>query len=129
MKMGKSYNLMTAELEDLKDTAFNLTIAEYYIEVSLSFPYYLSFFADKLRYTNKETIQKMIEILERKIPNGKFVLEVGKDFLSGVKYGYGKSFFKFNKYEFSYDIITEKAFILFLKRLEKEVLKNESENK
>jgi hypothetical protein len=77
MKMRKSNTLMIAELEDLIDTAFDLTIAEYYIEVSLSFPYYLSFFADKLRYANKETIQKMIEILERKIK--KEVIENGKN--------------------------------------------------
>ncbi|MFZ8802760.1 MAG: hypothetical protein ACO2PO_07205 [Candidatus Calescibacterium sp.] len=70
MKMRKNYTLMTAELEELKDTAFNLTISEDQIEVSLSFPYYLSFSTDTLRYSDKETIQTMLKILERKIKKG-----------------------------------------------------------
>jgi hypothetical protein len=68
--MKKCYTLMTAELEDLKDTAFNLTIAEYYIEVSLSFPYYLRFRPDKLPHTNKKTIQRMIKVLEKNEKGG-----------------------------------------------------------
>jgi hypothetical protein len=66
---------MTAELEDLKDTPFDLNIAEYEIEVSLTFPYFLSFCIDKVRYLNEEAIQTMLKILERKkkggIENGK----------------------------------------------------------
>ena len=75
MKMRRNYTLMTAELEELKDTAFNLTISEDQIEVSLSFPYYLSFSTDTLCYSDKETIQTMLKILEQKkkggIENGK----------------------------------------------------------
>jgi hypothetical protein len=68
--MKKNYTLMTAEFEELKDTAFNLTISEDQIEVSLSFPYYLSFSTDTLRYSDEETIQTMLKILEQKIKKG-----------------------------------------------------------
>jgi hypothetical protein len=64
-----------------------------------------------------------------KIKNGKYVLEIKNDFLSGEKIGYGKSYFEFHKSGFFYDIITEKTFILSLKNLEKEVIKYEIENK
>ena len=59
-----------------------------------------------------------------KLPNGRYILEAGNDFLAGVKYGYGKCFLEFYKYEFSAEIISRKAFLLFLKKLEKEVIKN-----
>jgi hypothetical protein len=77
MKMRKSNTLMIAEIEELKDTAFDLSIAEYHIEVSLNFPDYLTFSPDKLRYVNKETIQTMLKVLERKIK--KEVIENGKN--------------------------------------------------
>jgi len=64
-----------------------------------------------------------------KTQKGKYLLEIGNDFLSGDKFGYGESFFEFYESAFVYDIITEKSFILFLKQLEKEVIKNESKNK
>ena len=70
MKMRRNYTLMTAEIEELKDTPFDLNIAEYEIEVYLSFPYFLSFSTDKLRYIYDETIQTLLKILDRKIRKG-----------------------------------------------------------
>jgi len=61
-----------------------------------------------------------------RLPKVKYVLVVGNYFLSGVKYGYGKCFLVFYNDDFSAEIISEKVFLDFLKKLGKEAIKNEN---
>ena len=75
-------------------------------------------------------INPAINDIVLEIHKGKFRLEINKHFLSGEKFGSGKSFFEFYPPHFLYNLISEKTFLAFLKKLGKEVIKNnEIENK
>jgi hypothetical protein len=64
-----------------------------------------------------------------KTQNGKYIIEIGNNFILGKRYGHGKSLFVFVNYSFSFNIHSPQSFIYFLKRLEKEVIKYENESR